>query len=274
MTIQPIFDDAKRVFETLPSSDTLVRAIGTLVRGGASEGEVRGWAGNIVRDYGLPIDRHGEFARIIARGFRLAAPPEATEPEESGPAGELQIDVRPKDQLRRQMSDEHTNEIEPAAPAAIPQDSFAPVLALLTLAADPKAFTARVRELRDASEAAAKAQAELVAARAEHDSFVARERAELEAERATLQKGKVELFVAQNSFDETRNYVAEQSRTLNARLKRFEPPPGSGGVRDFGDPDEEPVFTPPSSYTEPTAGTTITREPGSPRSRKSMRRVT
>jgi hypothetical protein len=96
MTIDSgVSNDAKRCFEALPSGDSLTRALAVLVRGGASRAEVRGWAADAIRDYGLMLD-HAEYERVIARGFRLAAPPEPeeSEPEESEPPPEP-IDVRP-----------------------------------------------------------------------------------------------------------------------------------------------------------------------------------
>jgi len=263
MTIQSnIFDDAKRAFETLPSSGTLVRAVGILVRGGASEGEARGWAGNIVRDYGLPMDRHGEFDRIVARGLRLGAPPEAPESEKSEPV-ELQINVRPSlDQF------------------ALPIVADLSAEQLLAVASDPAGTKQRLRELQKNMAAVAEAAASFSDARAEFDGLVERTQAELAERAAIICKREVAVFVAEEQFKETRERVAEQSRTLNARLKRFEQLPG-GGVRDHGDPDdrdvEKLVFTPPS-YTEPVPGShtgmthTVHPESRSPR-RRGLRRV-
>jgi hypothetical protein len=65
--IEPnVFDDAKRAFGTLPSGDTLVRAVAVLVRGGASEGEARSWAADAVRPY------TAAFVALLSAGLLVA----------------------------------------------------------------------------------------------------------------------------------------------------------------------------------------------------------
>ncbi len=208
-----VYDDAKRAFENpLPSGGSLTRAVAVLVRGGSSEGEARSWAGDMARDYGLVVDQD-EFNRIIARGLRLAAPPEPeeSEPEESEPPPEP-IDVRPSNL---------GGLVVPSVAGLSPDE-------LLRIAANPEATKRRYDKLRKQQAAAAKATEELAAARSEFDARVERTQAELVAKSASLQKEKAELFVAKNKFEETaeraRNIIAEQTRVANiGRFKQVGP---------------------------------------------------
>jgi hypothetical protein len=253
--------EAKRTFENpVPSGSSLTRAVAVLVRGGATEREARGWASDAVRDYGLPLDHHGEFDRIIQRGLALARPPEAEEPEESEPPPELPIDVQPSN----------------LGGLALPPVAGLSPDELLRIATNPEATKKRYCKLQKQQAAAAKATEDLAAAVADFEARVERTQAALAAESATLQKNKIALFAEKAAFEETaeraRNIIAEQNRIAN--IGRFEQV-GPTLVREFvpGYPtgrETEDAHYPPSSAL--ATGSTLTREPAR-RPPRSMRRV-
>jgi hypothetical protein len=261
MTIQPnILEDAKLVFENpLPSGDTLVRAVAVLARNGATEAEVRGWAADMVRDYGVPMDRD-EFSRIIRRGLALARPPEAAAPEDE-PEADTPVDVRGPN----------------LGPFALPSVAGLSPEELLRIAANPEATKKRYCRLQKQQAAAAKATEELAAARAEFERRVETVEAAIAARSEAVEKGNLKLFVDRRAFEETaeraRNIIAEQTRIAN--IGRFEQV-GPGLVREYtpGYPtgrETKDAHYPPVSNLAPAEGLPLTREPV--RRPRSMRRV-
>jgi hypothetical protein len=255
------YDEAKWAFENpLPSGDTLARAVGILVRSGATEAEARSWAADAVRDYGLVVDQD-EFKRVIARGLRLARPPEVDEePEEAEPEAATPVDVRPK----------------LSAPVVPPVVAGLTAEQLLAIASSPGATKRRLRELEKATATAIQVSEKLDTARAQFDANVERTQAELAAKSEALEKGNLKLFVDRRAFEETaaraRSIVAEQTRIAN--IGRYEQV-GPSLVREFmpgyprGDEKEDAHY--PVSNPTPAAGLPLPREPV--RRSRSMRRV-
>jgi hypothetical protein len=88
------------------------------------------------------------------------------------------------------MTDEpNMDESELPAAAPIASEQFEQFMTLLALIIDPKACGARLRSLQAAQAAALAAEAQLAEARHAYDVAVAKERAELQAEREQLPSG-------------------------------------------------------------------------------------
>lgn len=137
------------------------------------------------------------------------------------------------------MHDE--TEHESTTPLAPPADSFAPVLALLSLATNPKECAARVKELRATMNAAQKAQDDLVAARTAHDACVAKEIAELAEERTRLTTLSAKLAGREGMVERREQLVAEREASPR-RLPRIETFPG-GMTREFTDDTDSPMIS-------------------------------
>lgn len=177
---------------------------------------------------------------------------------------------------------EHDETEMPSAPAPIAADNFAAFAALLALIVDEKACAQRLQQLREITTAATEAQAGLVAARAVHDADIAQQQAAMATELEDLRKRQIAVRAQEGILADRERIVAEQQRALDRRSGRYEQ---VGSVtREFvpGYPrDNEPAVQPyegvtddvlPDDGFERVAGTTITREPSSPRPRKTMRR--
>jgi hypothetical protein len=178
----------------------------------------------------------------------------------------------------------------PAVPPAPPFDSFAAVMALVQLAVDERAVQNRLAELKATEDRVAKELRKLEHVREGHDRAVARDRAEIAAERSDLAKRQVAAERAEASLAETKERIAEfhRAQQRGEEARRFEQLPG-GGVRDWGPggiwrddaPRErtDPIYdaarpSAASGETDtvkvPGAGHTLTRS--IPKPRRSMRR--
>jgi hypothetical protein len=181
-----------------------------------------------------------------------------------------------------------TPDTETAVPPAQQFDAFATVMALVQLAVNPREMQGRLAELRATEDRVEKELRKLEHVREGHDRAVARDRAEIAAERADLAKRQVAASLAEASLAETKERIARFHRAHHRgeEARRFEQLPG-GGVRDWGpggiwrdeprgrDPhfDQAPSTTAPDeTVTERVggAGSTLTR---SVPWRRSMRRV-
>jgi len=131
------------------------------------------------------------------------------------------------------MTDPISTDQSSHEPAPAIFDSFAPVLALLTLAADPKKSSARVKGLRAATRAAEKAKADLFSARAVHDAFIAEEMGKLEKERSDILKRRIELKVEEGKLARREELLAQEIAHPVRRQRLVEMP--GGMARAFHD---------------------------------------
>jgi hypothetical protein len=176
-----------------------------------------------------------------------------------------------------------------AAPPAQPFDAFTAVANLLALIADERGCQARLAELKAQIDAAEKAMRKIEHVREAHDRALARDRAEIAAERSDLAKRQVAAERAEASLAETKERIAEFHRAHHRgeEARRFEQLPG-GGVRDWGPngiyrddaprPLDDPHYDPPrpsaaadETETVPVApaASTLTRSVPKRRSRVS-----
>ena len=113
-------------------------------------------------------------------------------------------------------------------------DDFKAALTLLQMAVDAAATKERLNELRAATADARQAQSDLAAARAEHDAAVARDRAEIEAERTAIAERWAEVRRQSAALDADRARIREFSETYQARSTEVF---AGGLVRDWGSPE-------------------------------------
>jgi hypothetical protein len=132
------------------------------------------------------------------------------------------------------MEHAHMNDHEHDLPP-IAADSFAPVLALLAVATDPKATARRVKELRAAVIAADKARAELGRTRVEHEAQLVADRAQLEEDRADLDKRKLALAAAEGQLAHEREVFAASQPWKAPRLIEM----GNGLTREPDESEDE-----------------------------------
>jgi hypothetical protein len=190
------------------------------------------------------------------------------------------------------MSDDDTDTPDATAvPPAQPFDAFTVVANLLALIADERGCQARLAELKAQIDAAEKAMRKIEHVREAHDRALARDRAEIAAERSDLAQRQVAAERAEASLAETKERIAEFNRAQRSgeEARRFEQLPG-GGVRDWGpngiyrDDAPRPLDDPhydsprPSAASDETelehvapSASTLTRSV--PRPRKTQRRA-
>jgi hypothetical protein len=106
------------------------------------------------------------------------------------------------------MSDETDDDVNSQPTTPVGGDTFAAVADLLALIVDPKATGARLRSLQSQQAAAAKAAAELATERAAFEQETARVRAELDADRTSLEKRRVGVSEAECSVARREEYIA------------------------------------------------------------------
>jgi multidrug resistance efflux pump len=82
-------------------------------------------------------------------------------------------------------------------------DAFSAVLKLVELVLDPREFQGKLAELKAAEDRAAKELRRLELARQSHDRAIAKDRAEIEEERAALRKREVAAVTAENKLADT-----------------------------------------------------------------------
>lgn len=117
-------------------------------------------------------------------------------------------------------------------------EAWQQVFALIELAADPKGFKRRLHGLANALAAASAAQLKLAADRAAHDTQLAKDRAELEADRAVVQKRRLDVEVAEGrSAEREQRYFELQKQWGNLKL------PGDTFAA-FGGLTRAPLHTP------------------------------
>jgi hypothetical protein len=107
-----------------------------------------------------------------------------------------------------ETDDVFTNEQNNAAPP----DAYAVLVDLLALVADAKAAKRRLRELRQAEAALVAARGELDDAQLEHEVKWAKDRAELEAERAAVQKRALAVAAREASVEARHQTIAKLER--------------------------------------------------------------
>lgn len=133
---------------------------------------------------------------------------------------------------------------------SLPPDSFKAVRDLIALVIDPRAVRRHLRQLHDALATVSTAQLALATERTAHDAHLAKDRAELEAERAAVQKRRVEVEIAEGRLVERE----ERIRELEAAWKNLgEPDDVRSGFRS-------PEFTPLQKAQRAFAGRPISSE--------------
>jgi hypothetical protein len=188
------------------------------------------------------------------------------------------------------MTDTDDIDEQPAVPPTPPFDAFTAVANLLALIADERGCQARICELKAQIDAAEKAMRKLEIVRASHDKAIAKDRAEIAAERSDLVKRQTAAMAAEAKLAEWKEKIVafQYSQRGERDTRRYEPLPG-GGSRDWGpdgmyrddaprpldDPHYDPSPSAAAAETEtvlvPGEGHSLTRS--IPRPRKSMRRV-
>jgi hypothetical protein len=113
----------------------------------------------------------------------------------------------------------------PTAPAPT-MSAFNDVGVLLKVISDEKACAKRLASLRAATLACEKAQADLATARAEHDAFVSKERAQLERDLTKLREREVKLAAEQSNLEVREKHLKNLKREIDIRLGREEVLPG------------------------------------------------
>jgi hypothetical protein len=187
------------------------------------------------------------------------------------------------------MTDTDTPDDATAVPPAQP-DAFAALSQLLYLIGNTALFETRLKELRKLERETARARIELVSEQAKHAEAVAKDRAELAAEREELARSYTVVRAAEASLAEWKEKIIafQYSQRGERDSIRYEPLPG-GGLRDWGEggrwrddaprPHDDPHYdaarpSDASAETEtvpvPGEGHTLTRS--IPRPRKTMRR--
>lgn len=149
-------------------------------------------------------------------------------------------------------------------PAVSSPDGFAMLAALLALMTDPKAFAARLRQLRETSAAAERAQADLGAARQAHDALVAKEKAELGRLKQQLADREGKLAEREVMLEHRTKVQDDRKAALDRREGRRESLALGGLTREFAAEDDLPRLPPAHVEQAPSrenflAGSTLTR---------------
>jgi hypothetical protein len=109
-----------------------------------------------------------------------------------------------------------------------PPESWAMVFALVKIAADPRTTKRNLRALHDSLAATAQAQRQLETYRTEHDAQLAKDRAELAAERDVLTKRQVAAHQAEASLEERTERIRKLELAWSGLTLPGEPPPLMG----------------------------------------------
>jgi hypothetical protein len=151
----------------------------------------------------------------------------------------------------------------------LPALDFRAVRDLVALAIDPKMVKRNLRSLHDALAATTAAQRQLESDRAEHDAQLAKDRAELAAERDVLMKRRLAVHQAEASLAERSERIGKLERAWrnlgepDSVISGFQSPQYSGLEKarraHRGEPITEP--SPPSGDAVARAGATIDEDP-------------
>jgi hypothetical protein len=169
------------------------------------------------------------------------------------------------------MSDPETNtDVGKSAAEPVVQPDFASAMVLLTIASDPQASLARLKEIQFATGELERLRAELLEARKTFDEEVEADREARAKEWEKIRKSTLALHRAKSEFEETRKTLLKMAQT-NAPPRRTELLGGTC-VREWTQDDYEESFvdeTRPATRTEPVPsfGTETSRTepvPGAP----------
>jgi len=186
-------------------------------------------------------------------------------------------------------TDTTTDDTDATAVPPAPRDSFAAAMALIELAINPRELQGRLADLKATEDRVAKELRRLELARQSHERAIAKDRAEIQEERAALARRLVAVEAAERGLEADKARLAAFRQGEDRR--RLEMLPGGTGARDWGpngmyrddappDRSSDPHFgrqaiTPPAETTElervPGAGHTLSRS--IPKPRRTMRRV-
>jgi hypothetical protein len=120
------------------------------------------------------------------------------------------------------MDDHDEAEAPSALPRAPAMSAFNDVGMLLKVISDEKACAKRLAQLRAATLACEKAQADLATARAEHDAFVSKERAQIERDREKLREREIKVAADQSNLAVREKHLETLKREIDVRLGREE----------------------------------------------------
>jgi hypothetical protein len=120
------------------------------------------------------------------------------------------------------------DDVEQPAHHPVLPEVWQQVFALIELCSDPRGFKKKLQGLHRALTAVDEGMARLAADRTAHDAQLAKDRAELAAERDVLMKRRVAVQQAERSLEERRETVLKMERAWSGLTLPGEPPPLAG----------------------------------------------